>query len=455
MTSPAHASRVAVITLGCAKNTADTDLLAGQILREGMEITGELDSADAMIVNTCAFLTAAEEESIDVILQMAEQKRSRPEQRLVVVGCLAQRHAGKLLEEIPEIDLLVGPGEVHTLAPRLGALIAEGRTDGDRVRLGGTESIEERWDLRVVSPYPQSAYVKISEGCSRPCTFCIIPKLRGEARSRSRESILREVQYLAGGGVKEVNLVAQDLTSYGIDRYDHPTLADLLGDLQTVDALHWIRLLYTYPAHWSEDLLAAVRELTRVVSYIDMPIQHVSDRILRAMRRPPSRSTRALLDRLKSAIPSVVVRTTLMVGFPGETDQEFEEMLAFVRDYRFDCMGVFAFSPEEGTEAAGYEGRLPEELAEQRRQRLLAAQQEVSRERNRARIGEVLTILLEAVDGEGVAAARHAGQAPEVDGTVRLHGAGRLGVGDMVQAKIIAADAYDLEARLAGEREIG
>jgi ribosomal protein S12 methylthiotransferase len=449
--------RVSVVTLGCAKNTADTDLLAGQILREGIQITPDVSEADAMIINTCAFLTAAQEESIEVVLRMAEHKRSRLGARLVVIGCLAQRHAGKLLEEIPEIDLLVGPGEVHSLAPRLRALIEDGCGNGERIRLGGTDSIEERWDVRLVSPSPHSAYVKISEGCSRSCSFCVIPKLRGGERSRSRESILQEARYLAGAGVREINLVAQDLTGYGIDRYGRPGLADLLGDLQAVDGIEWIRLLYTYPANWSEELIGAIRGLSRVVPYIDMPIQHVSDRILRAMRRPGARSTLALLDRFRSEIPSVTIRTTLMTGFPGETDREAEELLAFVSSYRFDCLGVFAFSPEEGTEAARMPGQVPVELAEERRGRLLAVQQEISLERNRARIGEVLTLLLDAVDSEGVGTARHAGQAPEVDGTTRMRDdqGGHLKVGAMVRGKVFAADAYDLEARYTGKGEIG
>ena len=457
MSGPERRPRVSILTLGCAKNVADTDLLAGQLLREGIGVTPEPAEADAILINTCAFLTASQEESIEAILQMVERKKEAPGCRLVVIGCLAQRHGASLIEEIPEIDLLVGPGEVHTLAPRLRALLGNGGDPGGRVHLGGTDRVEERWEIRVVSQGRHSAYIKISEGCDRACSFCVIPKLRGGHRSRTREGIAREVATLAASGVREINLVAQELTAYGIDLYGRPSLAELLADLDAIDGVAWIRLLYTYPSNWSDRLLEAIRNLGHVVPYIDLPIQHVSEPILRAMRRPPFDRTRALLDRFRKEIPGVTVRSTLITGFPGEGEGEFRELLDFVSAYRFDALGVFAYSPEEGTDACRLPEPVPEVLREERREKVLALQRRVSLDRNRARVGRKLTLLLDAVDGKGDGIARHAGQAPEVDGVTRLRGAGAGGLrpGCMMDAVVTDADAYDLEARPAGTREGG
>lgn len=451
MSAPAH-GRVALVTLGCAKNIADSDLLAGQLLREGIGVIGDPSDADAIIVNTCAFLTASEQESVDMILEMAEHKRSRAGRRLVVVGCLAQRHGASLLQEIPEIDWIVGPGEVHALAPRLSGWIREGKQTGsERVHLGGMESVEENWDIRVISNAQHTAYVKISEGCDRTCSFCVIPRLRGGHRSRSRESIVAEVEKLAASGVREVNLVAQELTAYGIDRYGQPSLAQLLHDLDRIEGVAWIRLLYTYPSNWPDELVAAIRDLPRVCPYVDMPIQHVADPVLRAMRRPPFDRTRRLLERLRDEIPALSVRTTLIAGFPGETERDFEEMLAFVASYGFDALGVFRYSREQGTDAAELPDQIDEKLGEARRKRLLSAQREVARRKGRARVGAVLPVLLERQEGDRTWIGRHAGQAPEVDGCVRVRGlpvhpgsAGRF-----LAAKITGAGVYDLEARPA------
>lgn len=443
--------RVSVITLGCAKNVADTDLLAGQLLRQGITVTGELRDADAILVNTCAFLTSAQEESIETILEIAEEKKQRSDQLLVVVGCLAQRHGQSLIDQIPEIDILVGPGEVHTLAARLQELIENGCRNGDRLHLGGMESVEESWTERVVSDFKHSAYVKISEGCDRSCSFCIIPKLRGRHRSRTLDSITYEVQRLAAGGVREINLVAQELTAYGIDLNGRSTLAALITELDAVEGIDWIRLLYTYPSNWSEELFSAIRDLPSVLPYVDIPIQHVSDTILRRMNRVPWKKTAALLDRLRSEIPDLVVRTTLMTGFPGEREADFKEMLDFVKDYRFDSLGVFAFSPEEGTSAFGLADPVPEAIREERRQAIMAAQIDISHQKNSARIGQDVTLLLDSVDSSGVWTGRHYGQAPEVDGCTFLRDAGEhdLSAGSMIEAVIEVAGAYDLEARPA------
>jgi ribosomal protein S12 methylthiotransferase len=421
-----------------------------------MTIAPDPSNADAVVVNTCAFLRASERESIDVILEMAEIKKRFPGRRLVVVGCLAQRHGSGLLDEIPEIDWVVGPGEVHSLAPRLRDLVTGGSEGDDRVHLGGMDAVEERWDIRVVSRSAHSAYVKISEGCDRTCSFCIIPQLRGPHRSRTRESIVDEVKMLARSGVREVNLVAQELTAYGTDIYGQAGLADLLRDLDAVEQLVWIRLLYTYPSTWTRDLFSCLKELPRLCRYIDMPIQHVSPRILRLMRRPGAAQTRQILERLRKEMPEGAVRTTLIAGFPGETDAEFEELLAWVRDYGFDHLGVFAFSPEEGTHAATLPGQLPAAVRRERRDRIMAAQREVSKARNRTRIGRRVKLLIEAEDPRGGWIARHEGQAPEVDGKTRLRGDSghAIGAGDFVDAEVTSAGVYDLVARPWTKEEV-
>lgn len=448
-------ARISVVTLGCAKNAADTDLLAGQLLREGLEIAPDPAAADAVIVNTCAFLRASEKESIDVILEMAEHKKKGPGRRLVVVGCLAQRHGEELIREIPEIDWVVGPGEVHALAPRLREWMAHGVGGDDRIHLGGMETVEEQWDIRVVSRSAHSAYVKVSEGCDRTCSFCVIPKLRGPHRSRTRESIVREAEMLARAGVREVNLVAQELTAYGTDLYGRSALGDLLRDLNSVQRLGWIRMLYTYPSTWTPDLFSCLEDLPRLCRYIDMPIQHVSPRILRLMRRPGASRTRQILERLRRQNLHVAVRTTLITGFPGETDDEFEELLAWVRDYGFDHLGVFAFSPEEGTPAAALPGQLPAAVRRERRDRIMAAQREISKRRNRALVGRRVRLLIEAEHPRGGWIGRHEGQAPEVDGKTHLKCSIDRGitVGDFVEAQITSAGVYDLVARPWSQEE--
>lgn len=455
-----RAPQVHIVTLGCAKNIADTDLLAGQLIRSGFEIVPAAAEADAIVVNTCAFLAASQKESVDAILELASLKDARGEEdplRLVVAGCLPQRHGAGLLEEIPEIDLLVGPGEIHSIAAHLEKLIRSGPNGDGRIRLGGMDSVEERWDIRVVSGSRHSAFVKVSEGCDRACSFCVIPSLRGKNRSRSRESIVSEVRALVQNGVREVNLVAQELTAYGTDIYGRPSLAQLLRDLDACDGLEWIRTLYTYPSNWDEDLIAAYRDLARVCRYVDMPVQHISEAVLRRMRRPGGERTRRLLDRLRTAIPDLAFRTTLITGFPGERDEDFEELLAFVRGYRFDHLGVFAFSPEPGTSAADLDGQLPARLRKERRARILAAQREVSLQRNRARIGSQVRVMIDTSGPGRASLGRHAQQAPEVDGITRLRTprGKEFAPGDMIDAVVMGAGVYDLVAEPANRRGIG
>ena len=450
---PEAGVRVAIVTLGCAKNWADTDLLAGQLLREGVGIVPDPQQADAILVNTCAFLTASQQESIDAILELAETKRQRSDRRLVVLGCLAQRHGADLLREIPEVDLVVGPGEVHSVAARLRDWFGGGDgkpVDGGRVRLGGMDRVEEDWEIRVVSRHPHTAYVKISEGCDRTCAFCVIPRLRGPHRSRSRESIVREVAMLGRLGVREVNLVAQELTAYGADRYGRPSLDPLLRDLDAGGAVDWIRLLYTYPSNWSQRLVETIRQSPRVVPYVDLPIQHVDPAILRAMRRPPPDRTRRLLERLRERIPGVALRTTLITGLPGETKRRFRALADFVREFRFDALGVFAYSPEEGTDAAALDDPVPAAERERRRREILDLQGKIAAEIGQSRIGSALTLLIDEVEGGQGAIGRHAGQAPEVDGVTRIvGGAGAvLRPGQLRRAVVTGARKYDLEARL-------
>jgi ribosomal protein S12 methylthiotransferase len=456
---PSRSPGVHLITLGCAKNVADVDLLAGQLLAGGCRIVADPLESDAIVVTTCAFLTASQKESIDMILEMAALKSRRGDQRvirLVVAGCLPQRHGAALLEEIPEIDLIVGPGEIHSIASRLAEWVRKGPNGDGRVHLGGMDSVEERWDIRLVSGSSQSAYVKISEGCDRTCAFCVIPRLRGGHRSRSRESIGREVKSLASSGVREVNLVAQELTAYGTDLYGRPSLLDLLADLSRIEGIEWIRTLYTYPSNWSDGLISAYRDLPRVCRYVDMPIQHISDRLLRKMRRPGASRTRKLLDRIRQGVPEIAIRTTLITGLPGETDSDFDELLSFVRDFGFDHLGVFAYSPEEGSPAARMPEQVPTKVGLERRARILSTQREQSRFRNRDRIGKRIRILVEQSEPGGIFVGRHSQQAPEVDGVTRLKGGSeKIHPGTMIDAVVTAAGVYDLVARPFHRTEVG
>jgi ribosomal protein S12 methylthiotransferase len=454
--------RIYFVSLGCPKNQVDTELMLGQVQAAGHSMVDAPEGADVIVINTCAFIDAAKEESVDTILEMAQYKKSGAK-KLVVTGCLAQRHADELAKDIPEIDHILGSADFPALARTLAAQPAIAKLPSGRTRRKALPVIQvsdtpayiyDHDAPRVRIGAAHSAYVKVAEGCDRPCSFCIIPKLRGPQRSRRIADIVAEARALADQGVLEVNLIAQDLTRYGWDRGTAPesrdTLAQLLRELGKVDGLEWIRLHYTFPSAFDDDLIDAIASTPKVVKYIDVPLQHIADPMLKRMRRGhSSRVTRGLIETLRARVDGLVLRTTFIVGHPGETDGEFEELCEFVADSKFDRAGAFTYSIESGTVSAMLPGRVDPEVALARQQRLMEIQRINSRARHEAMVGQELAILVEGVSSESeyLMEGRWYGQAPGVDGVTYLSD-GRVAPGSLVKARVTQASDYDLAATL-------
>src|SRR5580692_6409516 len=442
--------KVHLLTLGCPKNLADSELMLGALMRAGFEIS--LDPADAqvLVVNTCAFIEAAKKESISAILEASQVKRRGVGRRLVVAGCLAQRYGAELREELPEVDIFVGTGNFLDLPELLR------RTEAPETRpipYAGAAHLLPTMDEapRVKTGDFFTAYLKISEGCNHKCAFCIIPKIRGLHESRDPLDIVAEARSLAEVGVRELNLIAQDLTAYGRDFKPQSSLASLLPMLAGIDGIRWIRLLYCYPNFVTDELLETIAELPKVVKYIDMPLQHADDAMLRAMRRERSGAALVkLLDRVRRRIPEVVLRTSFIVGFPGETDEAFDRLADFVRNEQFDRVGVFTYSREENTAAFDLSDQVPERVKRARRASLMATQSEISLAKNRSLVGREIEVLVEgAMPGRSTRLrGRTSGQAPEIDGSVFL--AGDAEAGEFVRARVDKALSYDLHATIAG-----
>ncbi len=435
------------VSLGCPKNRVDTEVMLGHVDRAGYRTVTEPDDADVIVVNTCGFIESAKEESINTILEMAEHKKGRCD-KLVVTGCLTQRYPNELAKELPEVDHLLGSSDFTDIVQVIGN---KKTTSLPVISVSQTPSyIYDHESPRIYTGGTHSAYVKIAEGCDRPCSFCIIPKLRGPQRSRSIPSIVAEARSLAGKGAREINLIAQDLTRYGADLPDRPTLAALLCELAKIDELAWTRLHYTYPSAFSDELIEVIAESPTVANYIDVPLQHIDDTLLKRMRRGhSSRVIRDLIRRLRSRIDDLVLRTTFIVGHPGETEEAFESLCELVAETRFEHVGVFTYSQESGTVSALLPNRVPAEVAEERRQRLMAIQAEISLQNNRARIGTELEVLVEGISDESdlLLQGRWYGQAPEIDGSVYLTD-GTAHPGDMVRAEVVDASEYDLAASI-------
>ena len=444
--------KVHLLSLGCPKNQVDSELMLGALVRAGFGIAMNPEDAQVLVVNTCAFIEAAKKESLDAILEAAEVKKRGEGRRLVVAGCLSQRYGAEIKDLLPEVDVFVGTGNFLDLPELLR------RTERPEARAipypGAAHLLPGMEAPRVTTGDFFSAYLKVSEGCNHQCSFCIIPKIRGRHQSRPLADVVAEARMLTDRGVREINLVAQDLTAYGRDLDTPSSLAALLRALAKVSGLHWIRLLYCYPNFVTDELLDTIAELPQVVNYIDMPLQHADDEMLRAMRRERSGAALGrLLERIRRRIPNVVLRSSFIVGFPGETEAAFARLVEFVRHERFDRVGVFTYSREENT--AGYDlpGQLPERIKRQRRAALMAVQAEVSMAKNREWIGREVEVL---VEGEMPGRSRRlrgrtAGQAPEIDGQVFLKGEAEAG--EFVSARIEKAMTYDLDGRIMGWAE--
>ncbi len=451
----------AFVSLGCPKNTVDSERMLGKLAQDGYALVPEADGADVVVVNTCGFIEAARQESLSVIREMLELKRQGRVGSVVVAGCLAERKKEALLAEVPEVDQIVGVFGREDIAQVVDRSLALPVVAGTKTVRGAEEqrslfrpapvrALEDTARLRITPRH--YAYLKISEGCDRLCTFCAIPGMRGKHVTKPIEEVVREARELAADGVRELIIVAQDTTYYGLDLYGRVRLAELLRELDQVDGLEWIRILYAYPIHFTDELIETLAGAEKIIPYLDMPLQHINDRMLRRMQRRVDRAaTEELLGRLRAAIPGLSLRTTFIVGFPGETEAEFEELVEFVRATRFERAGVFTYSYEPDTPATRLDGHLPEEVKQERRDRLMRVQQEVALGWAAAQVGKQLEVIVDGADAEvpNHVLARGRADSPDIDCLVRVKGKG-LRPGDLVTVKVTAAYGYDLVARALG-----
>ena len=464
-----HRTKVGMISLGCAKNLVDAEIMLGSVLQCGMEITTRAQDADVLVVNTCAFIDSAKEESINSILEAHQQRglSKRPNQKLIVSGCMSQRFSSELRESLPEVDAFVGLDQVS----ELGEIVQRVVTGGDDPGRASLADAAPATNLgyNFVTPHPSyipdydtprfrltpahSAYVKIAEGCNHPCSFCVIPRMRGKHRSRNPESVLAEIRGLVKEGVREINLISQDTTYYGMDLWSQkagprqpvdssrgPTLTALLRKIQKIEGEFWVRLLYTHPAHWSDELIETIAECGKVARYVDIPLQHIDESILRRMRRETSRDhIEKLIGKLRAGIPGLAIRTTFIIGFPGETEAEFETLLDFIGCVRFERLGVFKYSEEEGSRAAKMSNQIPAEIKNARYRIAMSIQQEIAHDIAREKVGSEIKLL---VDQPHVA--RSEADAADVDARVILSETAT--VGEFTWRKITGSRGYDLLA---------
>jgi ribosomal protein S12 methylthiotransferase len=455
MSQSAPEKTYAFVSLGCPKNLVDSERMLGKLAQAGYVLTPDADGADVVVVNTCGFIEPARQESLAVINEMLDLKKQGRVGKVVVAGCLAERKQEELLQIVPGVDHIVGVFGREEIADvvqktltspkrRRGTTAAEQRS---LFRPAPVRAFEDTARLRVTPRH--YAYLKISEGCDRLCTFCAIPGMRGKHVTKPIEQVLAEARELVDDGVRELILVAQDTTYYGLDLYGKTRLAELLRELDRLEGLEWIRVLYAYPMYFSDELIDVLAGAQRILPYLDMPLQHINDRMLRLMaRRVNRRETEELLAKLRRAIPKLALRTTFIVGFPGETESEFDELLDFVREAAFERAGVFAYSHEPDTPAARLDGHLPEAVKEERRGRLMEAQQEVAFRWSERQVGSELDVLIDGPDPEmpNYALGRSYADSPDIDGTVRVKGKG-LHAGEIVRVRVTGSDGYDLMAR--------
>ncbi|BBI34364.1 30S ribosomal protein S12 methylthiotransferase RimO [Cohnella abietis] len=433
--------KVSVVTLGCEKNLVDSEIMSGLIHQRGFSLVEKPEDATVIIVNTCGFIDAAKEESVNTILNLAELKDTSRLKALIVSGCLTQRYKKELMEEMPEIDGIVGTGDFH----RINDIIDEALRGRKPVYVGNPVFNYEENLPRLLSTPRHTAYVKIAEGCDNACTFCSIPIMRGQFRSRSIESILAEVKMLADQGVKEISLIAQDSTNYGTDLYEGFKLPELLNRVSEVPGIAWVRLHYAYPGFFTDELIEAISNNPKVCNYIDMPLQHSEDSILKRMRRPGrQRDVRELVGKIRSRIPEVALRTSMIVGFPGETEEDFEKLCEFVREIKFDRLGVFTYSQEEDTPASRLPNQLSDEVKQFRQNTLMEIQREVAKDNASKYVGRTIDVLVERYDGRSdVFIGRSQFDAPEVDGEVYISNC-PVQIGEISKVRITHAYEYDL-----------
>jgi ribosomal protein S12 methylthiotransferase len=441
---------VSLISLGCPKNLVDAEVMLGHLPEDRYAIVTAEDQADIIIVNTCAFIQDAKEESVETILEVADYKQHGRCKLLIVSGCLPQRYQQELAGELPEVDFFIGTAD----APRIVALLDNAQRGVIAPQqIGLPDFLYDHGTPRVTSSPYYSAYVKIAEGCANHCSYCVIPSIRGTLRSRQISSVVSEVERLVAAGVREINLIAQDVTAFGAERDDNETLESLLRSLVTIDGLDWLRLLYAYPDGVTDELLDLIASEPKICNYLDLPIQHIDDQLLAAMnRRVGEEDIRALLERIRLRIPDMTLRTSLIVGFPGETDEQFGKLLSFVEEGHFERLGVFRYSREEGTSAALLDNQVAERTKQIRYKRLMKAQARVSFRKNRNLVGHVEPVLVEGYSEESelLLRGRSVRQAPDVDGQVYIT-SGQANVGDIVPLRITDSSEYDLIGEIVQE----
>lgn len=437
--------KVGIISLGCAKNLVDTEVMLGIMQKGGLTITPNPAEAEVLIVNTCAFITSAKEESITTILNLADYKENGNCRALIVAGCLGQRYKQDLLDEMPEIDAIIGT----TAWDKIVEVIEETLKGNRVIYIGNEKIIYSAKTPRILTTPNYTAYVKIAEGCDHRCAFCAIPLIRGKQVSRPIEDIKAEVERLAENGVKEINLIAQDSTNYGRDLYGEVKLCALLRELVKVKKIRWIRILYSYPQSFTDELIDLIASEPKICNYVDLPLQHAADTVLKRMYRPDSRAQiEILLKKLREKIPGVAIRSTFIVGFPGETDEEFTELKNFVQEQRLDKVGVFVYSPEEDTPAFKMDNQVSEDVAQERYHELMSIQSLISQEVNESLRGKEFEVLIEGRDAEvaEVVEGRSYREAPEVDGQIYIENDNKSNAGDIVRVKILDGFVYDLAA---------
>lgn len=433
--------KIGIVSLGCPKNLVDSEIMLGMLKHADYEIVNHKENADILIVNTCGFIESAQQESINTILEMAEEKK-RSCEVLIVTGCMAERYREKILDLIPEVDAVLGTGNYKEIAEVINRAY-----QGEKVvsygKLNETDYLDEE---RIISSSGHSVYLKISEGCDNRCTYCIIPYLRGAYRSRKIEALVKEAKALAENGAKELILVAQDTTRYGIDIYGRKMLPELIRELSKLKGIEWIRLLYCYPEEIDDELIEEVSSNPKVCKYMDIPVQHASDRILKLMgRRGTIAEIRNALTGLREKVEGISIRTSLIVGFPGETEEDFQQLADFVREFRFDRLGVFTYSKEEGTPAARMKGQIRKNIKVKRQKTILELQNSISKEINAKRIGKVYKAIVDGIADDGIFYyGRTYAEAPEIDGTVYFTSPEPLETGCFVETRILNSEDYDL-----------
>lgn len=432
--------KIYIVTLGCSKNEIDSELMISIMKDNNYEVADTLDEADIIIVNTCGFIEKAKEESIETIWEMTRYKNEGNCKYLILAGCLAQRYSQELMDEIPDIDAIIGTGNIRDIS----SVVKELDLKSEKIKKIDNIDTDYLEDIKRIN-FNTTEYVRISEGCDNFCTYCIIPKLRGKHRSRQMEDIIKEVKYLAANGVKEIILIGQNTSDYGIDLYGEYSLYKLLDELNSIDSISWIRILYLYPDNFDDNLINSIKNNQKVVKYLDIPLQHISDNVLKKMNRRTSKEDiTSLINKLRKEIPEIVIRTTFIVGFPGETDDDFNELLSFIKDTRFERLGVFTYSKEEDTPAYSLPNQVPEEIKEYRRDQIMEAQKDISEDIMMSKVGKIFDVLVEEYSEGDTYIGRAYMDSPEIDGVVYINSMEEIELGSFAEVKITDYLEYDL-----------